>query len=67
MRRIVYVVFTLCSIGFTGSVLLVQYVNLLVGLLSFAFTFFCGAVTLEAIEIKFKDQEPAENTFIEKV
>jgi len=64
MKRIVYIVFTLCSIGFTGSVLLVEYMNLLVDLVGFAFTYLCGVATLESIEMKLKDQETVENTYI---
>lgn len=64
MKRIVYIVFTLCSIGFTGSVLLVEYMNLLVGLVGFAFTYLCGVATLESIEMKLKDQKTVENTYI---
>jgi len=68
MKRIVYIVFSLCSIGFTGSLLLAEHINLLVGLLGFAFTYFLGVYALETFDMRIKDANgPAENTFIEKV
>ena len=52
MKRLIYIVFALASIGFTGSLLLAQHVNLLVGLLGFMFTFFLGAASIENLEEK---------------
>ena len=67
MKKIIYIVFSLCSIGFTGSVLLVEHINLFVGLIGFGFTYLCGVATLESLEMKLKDQETAENTYIPTV
>jgi len=55
MKRIVYIVFSLCSIGFAGSLLLVEHVNLLVGLLGFVITYFLGVYALETFEFRIKD------------
>lgn len=67
MKRLIYIVFALASIGFTGSLLLAQHVNLLVGLLGFAFTFFLGAASIENLEISEKKTKVNENTYIEKM
>lgn len=67
MKRIVYTVFSLCSIGFTGSVLAAQYLNILVGLLGFAVTYLLGVYALETFDMKIKDASSNENTFIPKV
>lgn len=55
MKRIVYIVFSLCSIGFTGSLLLAEHINLFVGLLGFAFTYFLGVYALEAFDVRIKN------------
>lgn len=68
MKRIVYIVFSLCSIGFCGSMLLVEHINLFVGLLSFAFTYFLGVYALETFDVDIKEtKKPVENTYIEKI
>jgi hypothetical protein len=67
MKRLIYIVFALASIGFTGSLLLAQHVNLLVGLLGFMFTFFLGAASIENLEISEKKPKVNENTYIEKM
>lgn len=55
MKRIVYTVFSLCSIGFTGSLLAAQYFNILIGLVGFAVTYLLGVYALESFDMKFKD------------
>lgn len=67
MKRIVYVVFSLCSVGFTGSLLMAEHINLLVGLLGFGITYVLGVTALESVDMKIKDTNETENTFIEKV
>lgn len=68
MKKIVYIVFSLCSIGFTGSILAAEHINLLIGIIGFGLTYVLGAVTLEALDIELKDtNETVENTFVEKV
>lgn len=67
MKRLIYIVFALCSIGFTGSLLMAQHINLLVGLLGFAITYVLGVTALESVDMKIKDTNETENTFIEKV
>lgn len=68
MKRIVYIVFSLCSIGFTGSMLLAEHLNLLVGLLGFAITYVLGVYALETFDVDIKDtKKPVENTYIEKI
>jgi hypothetical protein len=64
MRKIFYVIFSLCSIGFIGSTLLVTYVNLLVGFLGFACTYILGVTAMENLDIRIRDTNgPLENTF----
>jgi hypothetical protein len=67
MKRLIYIVFALASIGFTGSLLLAQHVNLLVGLLGFMFTFFLGAASIENLEISEKKPKVNENTYTKKM
>jgi len=67
MKRIVYIVFSLCRVGFTGSLLMAEHINLLVGLLGFAITYVLGVTALESVDMKIKDTNETENTFIEKV
>jgi len=67
MKKIVYIVFSLCSVGFTGSLLMAEHLNLLVGLLGFMLTFFLGAGAIENLEISEKKTKVNENTYIEKM
>jgi hypothetical protein len=55
MKRLVYIVFSLCAIGFAGSLLLSEHVNLLVGLTGFVTTYFLGVYALENFDMTFKD------------
>jgi hypothetical protein len=67
MKRLIYIVFALCSIGFTGSLLMAQHLNLLIGLIGFAVTFFLGAGAIENLEISEKKTKVNENTYIENM
>jgi len=64
MKKIVYIVFSLCSIGFTGSLLLAEHINLIVGLIGFAVTYFLGVYALESFDMKIRETDETENTFI---
>lgn len=67
MKKIVYVIFSLCSIGFTGSVLLADQINLFLGLVGFGLTYVLGVTALESVDMKIKETNETENTFIPKV
>lgn len=67
MKRLVYIVFSLCAIGFAGSLLLSEHVNLLVGLTGFFITYFLGCYALENFDMTIKEtDEPVQTTQAKK-
>jgi hypothetical protein len=67
MKKIIYSVFTLYSLGICGSTLLIEQVNLLVGLIGYMLSLLCATTVLEAIDVKIKkaDKTEVENTYVE--
>ena len=55
MKRMIYVVLALASVGITGSTLLADHINLFVGLLGYAFTIFLTAYALEVTDFSIKN------------
>lgn len=67
MKKIVYIVFSLCSLALTGSVLLAQHVNLVIGFAGIGLALYFGVSALESCDITLKETKETENTYIDEV